>query len=135
MAQATEIGIIQAGVTLLLGILGAGGTIYAARGQIRKHATDANNTANQQIIDNAIALHEVYRVENETLRRRVAELEATLSDVKQALNHASQENYKLNDRIARLEKRLDTGDLTPPPHDIPADDWQDPPPLDEPPNE
>jgi FtsZ-binding cell division protein ZapB len=133
MAQATDSGIIQAGVTLLLGVLGAAGTIYAARGQIRKQATDSGNAANQQLIDNALKLHEVYRAENEALRLEVDAIkkqqdqqEQAQRDLRQAFNAVSRENETLkreNDflkrRVAALEARLDTGDLTPPPHNIP----------------
>lgn len=133
MAQATESGILQAGITLILGVLGAAGTIYAARGQIRKQATDQSNQANQQLIDNALKLHEVYKAENDELRadneaikKRQDEQEQAQHDLRLAFNAVSRENELLKNenaslkrRIATLEARLDTGDLTPPPHKIP----------------
>lgn len=38
--------------------------------------------------------------------------------LKRGYNAISQENEDLRARVARLEARLDTGDLTPPPHEL-----------------
>ena len=112
METVAESGVLQAAITLFLGILGAGGTIYAARGQIRKTTGEQEGQANQRLIDNAIRLHEVYKKENDGLREENHRLEQVIEDIKQALNKVSQENVELKRRILALEARLDTGDLT-----------------------
>jgi len=120
--------LITAIITAIVGVSATLGTMYAARGQIMRKEEE-NELASQKIIfDNAIALHEAYRLENEKLRERIATLTNELADMRRACNRIGQENARLRERVAKLEARLDTGELTPPTHDISG--FTEPPPPD-----
>lgn len=78
--------------------------------------------------------NKLLREDLNALREEVAGLR--LSDVAKdsEIKILKTELNRANRRIIQLEK--DTGELrTPPPHDIPKSQWQDPPAIDEPPNE
>ena len=73
--------------------------------------------------------------QNRELWKRISNLEQENKKLRAGYNSVGQENVALKKRVATLESRLDTGDLTPPPHNVPSTWAGDPPPVDDPPNE
>lgn len=143
-------------IPLLISVVGAGVSVYTARQQRRKidaEASTIETQGNTAIVGTAITLVEPLRKEIETLRSELLderanrkaethilkeenrELRQKNKELQAAYNLLAQERASDRARIKRLEERLDTGELTPPPHQIPRPNWQEPDPIDEPPNE
>lgn len=136
-------------IPIVVSIVGATASIITANWQRRKMEAEANKLetdGNAAISNAAIQLVDPLRQEIATLRAelaaeraaRKAEAEAMKREnmrlrdknreLQTAYNLVSQDNASLTARVRRLEQRLDTGELTPPPHTLP--NWQEPPPPD-----
>lgn len=145
---------------LIISLVGAGVSVYTVNRQQKKLTAEANSIeaqGNTAIVGTALTLIQPLEARIKSLDLRIIALESQLvveqeanaklkkenENLKAALNAMGVENASLKQRIARLEQRVGTGELTPPPHDIPdstppiptRDDWQEPPPIDEAPNE
>lgn len=146
---------------LIISVIGAGVSVYTVNRQQKKLTAETKSIeaqGNTAIVGTALTLIEPLEARIKSMDLRIIALESQLQaeqeanaklkleneNLKAALNVMGIENASLKQRIARLEQRVGTGDLTPPPHDIPnnttptpptRDNWQEPPPIDEPPNE
>jgi len=96
--------IIASGVTLVLGVAGTAGTIYAARGQIFSRIQEQKQTGEQKLIDNALKLHEVYKEEAEELRERLDQIDGVLVEVQTANAGLLEENARLKIEQAELKE-------------------------------
>lgn len=145
---------------LIVSVIGAGVSVYTVSRQQKKLTAEAKSIeaqASTAIVGTTLTLIGPLEARIKSMDLRIIALEAQLrteqkaneklklenENLKSALNAMGVENASLKQRIARLEQRVGTGELTPPPHDIPdntppiptRDDWQEPPPINEPPNE
>lgn len=107
-------------------ILGTIVTVFAGWQINKRQAATAAKEGDAQVekIKNDIEISLWQRAKEE-----LGEKDKEIADLKAANNHLAQEDAKkarkireLESRIKRLEERLDTGELTPPPHDIPLNE-------------
>ena len=145
-------------IPVIIAIVGAGASLVTANWQRSKTTAEAESITATMYITLIKPLEDTVKqlrddLENEraareadaaSCRKAITQKDAEIAKLKAANNLLGQENASLRHRIARLEQRVGTGELTPPPHDVPGDitptpptrdNWQEPPPIDEPPNE
>ena len=129
LTSALITGLSSGSVGTVLGYVLANRKINLANRQVALDEQKAVDTAQQWLQDSALELIKPYRDEVKSLRGELADertkrrkLEQDNAELRSALNILAQERVSDRARIKRLEERLDTGELTPPPHDVPPNE-------------